>query len=144
MDFMFVSFAPGAKLVWDETHSMGPKPRKEKRNSMGVMNKLVFKGDDGKTYIELHDDSTYVQYAFNDVEEVFDTLSVMAKCMAADMEGKGIVFDPGYEIVCEGACEGMMAKFSEPQMRAIFKVLYEKDLPSDLDVLAQELQMRMR
>ena len=68
----------------------------------------------------------------------------MNEQISGNMEGKGIVFDPGYEIVCEGACEGMMAKFSEPQMRAIFKVLYEKDLPSDLDVLAQELQMRMR
>ena len=111
---------------------------------MGVMKKLLFKGSDGKAFIELHDDDTYVQYAFNDVEEVFDTLSVMAKAMAADMEGKGIVFNPDYDIVCEGACAGMMDKFSEPQMRAIFKVLYEKDLPSDLDVLAQELQMRMR
>jgi hypothetical protein len=110
---------------------------------MGAMNKLVFKGEDGKTYIEMHDDRTYVQYAFNDRDEVFDTLSVMSKAMAADMEANGIEFGPDYEIVCEGACEGMMNKFSEPQLRAIMKVLYECDLPSDLDVLAQELQMRM-
>jgi hypothetical protein len=38
----------------------------------------------------------------------------------------------------------MMAKFSEPQLRAIMRVLYEHDLPSDLDVLAQEIQLRMR
>ena len=111
---------------------------------MGVLSKLVFAGEDGVVRIELHDDQTYVLYPFNDAEEVFDTLSVMAKSMAADMAGKGIDFAADYEIACEGACEGMMAKFSEPQLRAIMKVLYEGDLPSDLDVLALELQMRMR
>lgn len=110
---------------------------------MGAMKKLVFKGEDGKAYIEMHDDAKFVQYAFNDPEEVFDTLSVMSKAMAADMEANGIEFAEDYEIVCEGICEGMMKKFSEPQLRAIMKVLYECDLPSDLDVLAQELQIRM-
>ena len=110
---------------------------------MGVMNKLVFKGEDGKAYIEMHDDKTYVQYAFNDPEEVFDTLSVMSKAMAADMEANGIEFSSDYEVVCEGICEGMMNKFSDAQLRAIMRVLYECDLPSDLDVLAGELQIRM-
>ena len=110
---------------------------------MGVMNKLLFKGGDGKIYIEMHDDKTYVQYAFNDADEVFDTLSVMSKAMAADMEANGIEFSSDYDIVCEGCCEGMMNKFSDPQLRAIMRVLYECDLPSDLDVLAGELQIRM-
>lgn len=110
---------------------------------MGAMKKLVFKGEGGKAYIEMHDDKAFVQYAFNDPEEVFDTLSVMSKAMAADMEANGIEYSDGYEIVCEGICDGMMKKFSEPQLRAIMKVLYECDLPSDLDVLAQELQIRM-
>ena len=110
---------------------------------MGVMNKLLFRGEDGKIYIELHDDQTFVQYAFNDADEVFDTLSVMSKALSADMEGKGIEFAQDYDIVCEGTCEGMMNKFSDPQLRAIMSVLYERDLPSDLDVLAQELQIRM-
>ena len=111
---------------------------------MGVLKKLVFKAESGRAVIEFHDDSTFVQYPYNDVDEAFDTMSVMAQSLAADMEGKGIQFDPDYEIVCEGTCEGMMEKFSEPQLRAIMKVLYMKDLPSDLDVLVQELQMRMR
>ncbi len=112
---------------------------------MAKMNKLVFKGGaSDPVLIELHDDSTYVQYVFNDVEEVFGTLRIMADCMAADMDGKGISFDPDYEIVCEDACANLLEKFSERQLRAIIGVLYEKDLPSDLDVLAQELQMRMQ
>lgn len=111
---------------------------------MGAMTKLVFRGDAGQAIIEFHDENTFVQYPFNDPEETFDTLSIMAQSLAADMEGKGIEFDPGYEIVCEGTCAGMMAKFNEAQLRAIMRVLYEHDLPSDLDVLAQEIQMRMR
>ena len=112
---------------------------------MGVLSKLVFAGtEEGGVAIELHDENGFVIYVFNDAEETFDTLSVMAKCMADDMKGKGIEFDPDYQIVCEGPFENMMAKFSEPQLRAIFKVLYLHDLPSDLDVLAQEIQMRIR
>lgn len=111
---------------------------------MSTFNKLLFKGGgDGAVLIQLHDDTTFVQYAINDAEEAFSTLDLMAKCLNADMQAKGVTFSEDYVIECEDACAGMMNKFSEPQMRAIIKVLYEGDIPSDLDVLAQELQMRM-
>ncbi len=111
---------------------------------MATMNKLLFKGDKEKILIELHDGQSFVQYAINDPEEAFGTLDIMAHCLAADMEAKGISFDPDYVIECEGACEDLMEKFKEAQLRAIVKVLHDGFLPSDLDVLAQELQMRMR
>ncbi|MBQ9067627.1 MAG: hypothetical protein IJ131_01000 [Eggerthellaceae bacterium] len=111
---------------------------------MGTMNKLVFSGDKEKIDIELHDESSFVQYAINGVDEAFGTLDIMAHCLAADMEGKGIAYAPDYEIVCEGVCADLLDKFKESQLRAIVKVLYDGFLPSDLDVLAQELQMRMR
>lgn len=110
---------------------------------MGKMNKLVFRGENGKAYIELHDDNTFVQYVINDPDEAFSTLRIVADCLEADLEAKGITFDEDYYIVCEGTCADMMEKFKESQLRAIIRVLYSHDLPSDLDVLAQELQLRM-
>ena len=110
---------------------------------MGTMNKLLFKAEDGKAYIELYDSNTRVQYVINDPSEAFSTLRIVADCMEADLDANGITFDENYEIVCEGTCEDMMEKFKESQLRAIISVLYSHDLPSDLDVLAQELQLRM-
>ena len=81
---------------------------------MGALKKLVFGGEDGVVYLEFHDENTFVKYTLNDEEEAFDTMSIMAQCLAADMEAKGISYDTDYEIVCQDACEGMMAKFSEP------------------------------
>lgn len=112
---------------------------------MGAMSKLAFRESaEGGAVIELHGDGAFVSYAFNDPDETFDTFQVIAQCLEDDLKAKGIEFDPGYEIECSGAFGNMMEKFSEPQLRAIVKVLYEHDLPSDLDVLAQEVQMRIR
>lgn len=112
---------------------------------MALLQKIVFTGsDEGGVSIEFHDGVTYKSYAFNDPDETFNTLQITAQCMEDDLKGKGIEYDDGYEIECTDVCANMMEKFSEPQLRAIMKVLYEHDLPSDLDVLAQEIQMRIR
>ncbi|WP_350454876.1 hypothetical protein [Slackia heliotrinireducens] len=112
---------------------------------MGALQKIVFADSlEGGIVIELCDNTDGVYYVFNDPEETFNTLQIVAQCLEGDLEAKGIQFADGYDIVCQGACENMMAKFSEPQLRAIMRVLYEHDLPSDLDVLAQEIQLRMR
>lgn len=110
---------------------------------MDAVERITFtKGDEGEFVIHLYHGDNAVRYSIYDPQDVKDVLYLMPKCLSADLEAKNMKMEKGSPVTVEygAGCEGM-AKLSAEQVAAIFWVLSLPDLPSDLDVMVQAIQV---